>query len=174
MAFCVQVLTPAGNSSQILIRCNDRRLQWTESPKTTLLSKCKNILLAYIRHSITFSLIFISCLLPRIHQLSKMNTMENYHHKYWNSRNVFQLLFFIRFFFFFFKLCTSTSSNIINHKFILVYSFIHLSIYFRWHRIKVWFTFLPTKKKVKTKINKIFSCLYIQWNSSVRIALKKN
>lgn len=82
--------------------------------------------------------------------------------------------FFHPLFFFFFKLCTSTSSNIINHKFILVYSFIHLSIYFRWHRIKVWFTFLPTKKKVKTKINKIFSCLYIQWNSSVRIALKKN
>lgn len=62
--------------------------------------------------------------------------------------------------FFFFKLCTSTNSNIINHKFILVYSF-------------VWFTFLPTTKKVKTKINKILSCLYIRWNSSVCIALKQ-
>lgn len=80
--------------------------------------------------------------------------------------------FFISFFFFF-KLCTSTNSNIINHKFILVYSFVHLSIYFRWHRIKVWFTFLPTTKKVKTKINKILSCLYIRWNSSVCIALKQ-
>lgn len=145
-------------------------VNWESQKYTT--KQCKNILLAYIRHSITFSLIFISCLLPRIHQLSKMNTMENYHHKYWNSRNVFQLLF-LSAFFFFFKLCTSTNSNIINHKFILVYSFVHLSIYFRWHRIKVWFTFLPTTKKVKTKINKILSCLYIRWNSSVCIALKQ-
>lgn len=52
---------------QFLIRCNDRRLQWTESPKNMLSSRCTKYLsslCACLNTTFRESPIFVSCFLP--------------------------------------------------------------------------------------------------------------
>lgn len=125
---------PAGNSSQLLIRCNDRRLQWTTSPKM-LWSLCASQ--GNIQRQSDFYFLFLPLKISPaiINEPVKWEII---------TKNIETAGVSFNSFYFFTSKCfnrqnyAQANSNIINHK-IIFFAFLFLlffHIYFTWQKIK--------------------------------------